>query len=645
MAATERTLSDLDTMLLLRRSRCSKDSIRRTCSGSPTRPRSARSHDGERSSARARSGDELIVIVDGSVRVVQATADGGEREIRRYEAGEHIGELAVLRERPRAATVVAAEPRPRPGHQRGRAEVDPARATRGGDGDAGHARRADQHAVGSPDARARPSDRDLPTGTVTFLRTDVEGSMALARALGAGWDALNATHAGLIRGAIDAHGGVLVRTEGDGIFAVFTDAGAAVAAAVDAQRLIGDHAWPREAPSACGWACTRARRIGRATTTAASRSTAPHGSPAPDTAGRSSCRSRPERSSPTRLPDGVLIRDLGLHVLKDVPRPGTAVPAGRPGPAHGVPAAAHGRPTMGNVPGAADELRRPATRARRAARAPGRAPPADAHRARRHRQDPTRHRARPIALDRRAGRHVVRRARRDRGAGARSVGRSPGPWASSTDRSDPRPMPLLPYLADRSALLVLDNLEHLMGATSDVTAILRGSPGTRVVVTSRSPLRIGGEQEYPVRPLEASASGSHDSVALFVERAQRVRPGFDPGRRSRHHRRDLRAAGRTAAGHRAGRRPRRRCCPCPPSATGWARACPCRAPGSAMCPIDSGRWKVRSAGATPCCRRSDSGCCARSRSSMAGSIWSRSTPSRAAPTCSMGSSSSSTRAS
>ena len=86
--------------------------------------------------------------------------------------------------------------------------------------------------------------RDLPTGTVTFLRTDVESSMALARTAGADWDALNATHIGLIRGAIDAHGGVLVRTEGDAIFAVFTDAGAAVAAAIDAQRLIGAHAWP-----------------------------------------------------------------------------------------------------------------------------------------------------------------------------------------------------------------------------------------------------------------------------------------------------------------------------------------------------------------------------------------------------------------
>ena len=54
-------------------------------------------------------GDELVVIVDGAVRVVRRDGDG-ERLLRQYGAGDHIGELAVLRERPRAATVVADEP-------------------------------------------------------------------------------------------------------------------------------------------------------------------------------------------------------------------------------------------------------------------------------------------------------------------------------------------------------------------------------------------------------------------------------------------------------------------------------------------------------------------------------------------------------
>jgi HEAT repeat protein len=54
-------------------------------------------------------GDELVVVIEGSVRVVQRAEGGSERLVRRYGPGEHIGELAVLRERPRSATVVAEE--------------------------------------------------------------------------------------------------------------------------------------------------------------------------------------------------------------------------------------------------------------------------------------------------------------------------------------------------------------------------------------------------------------------------------------------------------------------------------------------------------------------------------------------------------
>jgi class 3 adenylate cyclase len=72
--------------------------------------------------------------------------------------------------------------------------------------------------VDTDDAR-----RTLPTGTVTFLRTDIEGSMRLVRELGVAWDGVNATHLGLIRSAVEDHGGIPVRTEGDAMFAVFPE--------------------------------------------------------------------------------------------------------------------------------------------------------------------------------------------------------------------------------------------------------------------------------------------------------------------------------------------------------------------------------------------------------------------------------------
>src|SRR6476646_1269158 len=99
--------------------------------------------------------------------------------------------------------------------------------------------------AGPADPEAR---RPLPIGTVTFLRTDVEGSMGLARTLGPGWDAVNDRHLGLVRAAVAAHDGRVVRTEGDAVFAVFGEAGAAVAAAADAQRSLVAEPWPDAAP-------------------------------------------------------------------------------------------------------------------------------------------------------------------------------------------------------------------------------------------------------------------------------------------------------------------------------------------------------------------------------------------------------------
>ena len=68
---------------------------------------------------------------------------------------------------------------------------------------------------------------------------------------------------------------------------------------------------------------------------------------------------------------------------------------------------------------------------------------------------------------------------------ARSLGLFDGP-----DR--PAAAGLQPFLADRSAFLLLDNFEHVLDAAAEVSAILRESPGTRIVVTSRAPLRDPG---------------------------------------------------------------------------------------------------------------------------------------------------------
>jgi WD40 repeat protein/class 3 adenylate cyclase len=87
--------------------------------------------------------------------------------------------------------------------------------------------------------------RNLPTGTVTFLFTDIEGSTRLLHALGDGYASVLTDHRRLLRDAFGRHDGLEVDTQGDSFFVAFADAHCAVAAAADAQTALARHAWPR----------------------------------------------------------------------------------------------------------------------------------------------------------------------------------------------------------------------------------------------------------------------------------------------------------------------------------------------------------------------------------------------------------------
>src|SRR6476661_1759695 len=89
------------------------------------------------------------------------------------------------------------------------------------------------------------SRRSLPTGTVTFLFTDVEGSTQLVQELdGARYRELIEQHHALLRAAFAKHGGTERGTEGDSFFVAFSDAPSAVAAAAEAQRSLQSARWP-----------------------------------------------------------------------------------------------------------------------------------------------------------------------------------------------------------------------------------------------------------------------------------------------------------------------------------------------------------------------------------------------------------------
>jgi predicted ATPase/class 3 adenylate cyclase len=364
--------------------------------------------------------------------------------------------------------------------------------------------------------------RSLPTGTVTFLRTDVEGSMNLARALGAGWDALNEQGLRLVRAAIDEHGGVVVRTEGDAVFAAFQEAGAGVRAAVEAQRALRGADWPADAPVRVrmglhsgeahlagddygGFEVSRAARV----------ASAGHG-------GQIVLSGATQALVVFDLPPDVALRDLGTVVLRDIPRPERLYQVDVPGLPTEFPPPRAGRTTTGNLDVplttfvgrealvAAIAGMIPTTRLLTLTGPGGIGKSRLALETARAVQGDFVDGAWFVPLESVADAEAVP------AFVARTIGLFDGASGSASE--------LLPrFVADRSLLFVLDNVEQVVEAAPFVADLVRWSPASRVVVTSRTPLRLTGEQEYPVPPLDGGR-------ALFLDRARAVRPDWDPGR-------------------------------------------------------------------------------------------------------------------
>ncbi len=163
----------------------------------------------------------------------------------------------------------------------------------------------------------------LPTGTVTFLVTDVEGSTRLLSetADADAYRTLLEDHRRLIREAVERHGGAIFGTEGDAVFAAFDRAVAALAAAADAQRALRDHRWPakrqvrvRAGVHSGDVALTDGDYVGLTLHEVARISAAAHGGQI-----LVSGTTR-ELATDAGLP-ALELRDLGEHQLKDISHP------------------------------------------------------------------------------------------------------------------------------------------------------------------------------------------------------------------------------------------------------------------------------------------------------------------------------------
>ena len=378
------------------------------------------------------------------------------------------------------------------------------------------------------------STPDLPTGTVTFLFTDIEGSTRLLQKLGEGYKALQDMQAKILRHSIANAGGTVVRTEGDAFFAVFSTPAAAIRAAFAAQRHLADAKWPHDhrlqvrmgihtgegaigGDDYVGIDVNRAARIAAAAwggQTLLSESTA--------------------ALVNRNLPAGVSVRKLGAHRLKDLIEPEELYDLAIDGLEKDFPPPRTLEVPSNLPPELTSFIGRQAEVARVKALLETN---------------------RLLTLTGPGGTGKTRLALKV--AAEMSGGFRDGTFfidlaaVSEPDLVVPaiaaglfireegweRPVreALVEFLRDRRLLLVLDNFEHVLGAAPIVTQLLGVARALTVVVTSRARLRIRGEQEVPLLPLslpDQDRRGSLDdgdqseAEALFVQRASAVVPDF-----------------------------------------------------------------------------------------------------------------------
>src|ERR1700675_446820 len=170
-------------------------------------------------------------------------------------------------------------------------------------------------------AGRRDRKRSLPTGNVTFLFTDIEGSTALLTELGADFLQVRDRHDQVIRAAIQQGGGIEIATEGDSFFAAFPTAVGALRAAVAAQRALfaapettGRRVEARMGIHTGEGQLGGASYVGIDVHRAARIASAGHG-------GQVLLSDATRGLVESQLPDGVTVRDLGSHRLKDLRRP------------------------------------------------------------------------------------------------------------------------------------------------------------------------------------------------------------------------------------------------------------------------------------------------------------------------------------
>jgi predicted ATPase/class 3 adenylate cyclase len=374
----------------------------------------------------------------------------------------------------------------------------------------------------------------LPTGTVTFFFSDIEGSTRLIQQLGGRYPDVLLAHHTIQREALAANGGHELRTEGDSFFIVFKSALEACAGAAAVQKMLAQHAWPEDGhvQVRIGLHTGEATLVGNEylgldVHRAARVASAGHG-------GQVLISETTRVLVDHALPPGLTLKDLGVHRLKDLARPERLCQLTVDGLPSDFPPLKTLETTPNNLPtqltsfiGRGDQVRE-AKQLMARSRLLTLTGPGGTGKTRLSLQ---------IAaelMDQFADGvfFVPLSAVHDAQLVPSAIAQA---LAISTTGSR-RPIDaLLDHVREKRILLVLDNFEQVLEAAPIATQLLEGSTGLRVLVSSRIVLRVSGEQEFPVPPLALpdlkalpglAALSQFEAVRLFIERAVAVKPDF-----------------------------------------------------------------------------------------------------------------------
>ena len=378
---------------------------------------------------------------------------------------------------------------------------------------------------------------DLPTGTVTFLFTDIEGSTKLWEKSPRGMQVALTRHDALLWEAIEGHGGFVFKTVGDAFCAVFPTALGALESALAAQRTLYSEAWGDEigalrARMALHTGTTHERDgdyFGPPVNRVARLLSAGHG-------GQVLLSSSTQQLVRDHLPPQTHLRDLGERRLKDLSRPERIFQLTAPDLPSEFPPLKTLETQTNNLPlqttpliGREREVEAVCGLLRSSeTRLLTLLGPGGAGKTRVGLQV-----AAELVDDFEDGVFFVPIAAiTDPTLVAPTIARALG---LSEGGARPAEELLEGYLRDRQTLLLLDNLEQVLESASVVDRLLSTAAGLKILVTSRTPLGLYGEYEFPIPPLSLPDSESlpplenlteYEAVRLFVERARAVRPDF-----------------------------------------------------------------------------------------------------------------------